>query len=502
MSDFIEFIERNNFEVKNYQIEGVKWCVDREINGYSCKGIISNSGDNSEDNSVVDVNDCFGSNENDINNPCYGSKKIFGGILADEMGLGKTIQIMGVILNNFKAHTLIVLPYSLLSQWEKFFISTAGHQPLIYHKKYKKISIQDLYNSPIVLTTYGILSSDKSILNLIQWDRIVYDEAHYIRNKKTIIYNAVLNIKSKIVWLVTGTPIVNNINDIYYLLSVFGIDRKILMKDDELMRIILSNISLRRTKKSVGIILPDVIKHNIVVDWTNIVAKNTAMEIHRDCLSKDPQIRLPSYIRSRKSCIDVHYNQDSTKDFDIHKSDKITCFMNTILSNKDNGKRKIVFCNFYKEIDSIKLLLQRNGFNVANIDGRVSSSKRYNILKDNDCECHEKCQCEENIDVLIMQIKTGSEGLNLQSYSEIYFLTPYWTPFLEQQAIARCHRIGQINIIDVFYFTMQKFVHNDNDNDNDNNNDQNKKPSIYDINIENHILLLHQNKLKIMNDLF
>ena len=89
---------------------------------------------------VVTDNGSYGSNEGDFIDGRYGRNKIFGGILADEMGLGKTIQIMGVILNNFKAHTLIVLPYSLLSQWENFFISTAGHQPLIYHKKYKNIS--------------------------------------------------------------------------------------------------------------------------------------------------------------------------------------------------------------------------------------------------------------------------------------------------------------------------------------------------------------------------
>jgi len=58
---------------------------------------------------------------------------------------------------------------------------------------------------------------------------------------------------------------------------------------------------------------------------------------------------------------------------------------------------------------------------------------------------------------LILQIKTGNEGLNLQEYSEVYFVTPNWNPKVEEQAIARCHRLGQKKEVSVFRFVMGSF---------------------------------------------
>ena len=79
------------------------------------------------------------------------------------------------------------------------------------------------------------------------------------------------------------------------------------------------------------------------------------------------------------------------------------------------------------------------------IDGRVSSKrKRQEILTN-------------KIDVLILQIKTGNEGLNLQQYNEVYFVTPDWNPKIEEQAIARCYRLGQQKEVHVFRFIMNHF---------------------------------------------
>ena len=84
--------------------------------------------------------------------------------------------------------------------------------------------------------------------------------------------------------------------------------------------------------------------------------------------------------------------------------------------------------------------------NIAIIDGRVSNSKRNEIVNGKN-------------NALILQIQTGCEGLNLQeNYSEIYFVSPHWNPAVEDQAIARCHRIGQKNVVSVFKFHMSGFV--------------------------------------------
>ena len=107
---------------------------------------------------------------------------------------------------------------------------------------------------------------------------------------------------------------------------------------------------------------------------------------------------------------------------------------------------------FGEEIDEIASKLRLAGITkVATFDGRTSYAKRSQILNDNN-------------DVLILQIQTGCEGLNLQdNYNEIYFVSPHWNPAVEQQAIARCHRIGQTKPVYVKRFQMSSFV-TENDN--------------------------------------
>jgi hypothetical protein len=130
---------------------------------------------------------------------------------------------------------------------------------------------------------------------------------------------------------------------------------------------------------------------------------------------------------------------DATK-----SSSKMDAVMRTLLSRIGNGNGKIVFCHYHLEMDTIVSRLQDIGFtDVATFDGRTLKSKRTGVLK----EGHE---------ILIVQVQTGCEGLNLQDdYSEVYFVSPTWNPAIESQAIARCHRIGQKKEVHVFRFCME-----------------------------------------------
>ncbi len=128
----------------------------------------------------------------------------------------------------------------------------------------------------------------------------------------------------------------------------------------------------------------------------------------------------------------------------LNHNSKMNSVTNTILERKNNGNKKIIFANFKGEIDYLQEFLQSHGLAVGYIDGRTPKRKRQYILR-------------QELDVLILQIKTGNEGLNLQKYNEIYFVTPDWNPKLEEQAIARCHRIGQKKQVHVFKFVMRGF---------------------------------------------
>ena len=130
----------------------------------------------------------------------------------------------------------------------------------------------------------------------------------------------------------------------------------------------------------------------------------------------------------------------------VTSSSKMDSVVRVLLERKSNGNGKLVFCHFREEIDILIKRLQDAGFNnVAFFDGRVGQAKRIRTLAG-------------HFEVLVLQIQTGCEGLNLQTdFSEVYFISPDWNPAVEEQAVARCHRIGQTKEVQVFRFEMTRF---------------------------------------------
>ena len=155
---------------------------------------------------------------------------IRGGILADEMGLGKTIMMLGTIMlskssNKQERPTLIVLPPALLMQWKRAISEiTPELSCLVYHSGHDKdIDLKiarDLEQYDIVLTTYGhVVVRTISILSNVKWHRIIFDEAHHLRHRKSqrAQMSHPTKLNSDIRWLITGTPIQNGMWDFYSL---------------------------------------------------------------------------------------------------------------------------------------------------------------------------------------------------------------------------------------------------------------------------------------------
>ena len=142
-------------------------------------------------------------------------------------------------------------------------------------------------------------------------------------------------------------------------------------------------------------------------------------------------------------------------------------------SKEKDGRRKIIFCHYRGEIDLLTGLFTKGGVVCSSMDGRTTKKQRENILDYAVCSAgfSQVCRSWRNSaewmfplindfiapQVLIVQIQTANEGLNLQHYQDIYFTSPHWNPAVEEQAIARAHRIGQSRKVRVYRFIMEEF---------------------------------------------
>jgi SNF2 family DNA or RNA helicase len=454
MDMFKKYLDRTHMEHKQYQYDGVRWCLNNELRTDPPQGVR-------------------------------------GGFIADEMGLGKTIMMIGLMYSNFVDRTLIIVPPILIDQWFVQIYRTTGHKALIYHGDNKKtITLEELSTSRIVISTYGAITLSKTqikdqsvtMLHRVKWNRVVFDEAHHLRNSKTTQYIGARLLSANSRWIVSGTPVQNKKDDFYSLCALIRLPSSYYTNTDNLRELARSFI-LKRTKASVGIQMTDIHLDKNIVNWASHKEMMLSEELHSGLSFSrvnpekgvNKQIvgalrnggALALMLRAKQSCIypklmakklDFLVRKGLLSDYSTYKdafdhSSKLDAAINAILQRKGNGCGKLIFCHFREEIDEIATRLRSGGMTkVATFDGRTSNGKRYDILNDKN-------------DALILQIQTGCEGLNLQeNYSEIYFISPHWNPAVEDQAIARCHRIGQTKPVYVQRFEMSSFVDEEEDN--------------------------------------
>jgi len=352
-------------------------------------------------------------------------RKWNGGLLADEMGLGKTIQMISIMIANPLSLNLIVCPASLLRQWESEILKFAPS--IVVNPDIENI---DMSKQNIFIISYNKLNRPNKYSTL-KYNRLICDEAHYFRNSKSKTFKKLNNIKSKIRWAITGTPMQNYKKD---LVSMF----KFIRKEGEITDLI-SKYMLRRTIIDLDFKLPK-LSHNIKFIGTY---NPKFMEIIEN---NDYMFHLEKIIRLKQACIIPTQTLKSIKkkyaikdDINRLKLAKLNTIVADVIAKESN--KTIIFSYFRKEIQYLFKKLSSH-VNIDYIDGSISPKKKIEIINNLD------------LDVLIIQINAGGTGLNLQHYNNIIFTGPQWNPTLEQQAIARAYRIGQKQDVNVLRYIV------------------------------------------------
>tara|TARA_B110000483_G_scaffold227718_1_gene289782 strand:- start:345 stop:1763 length:1419 start_codon:yes stop_codon:yes gene_type:complete len=372
-----------------------------------------------------------------------------GGVLCDEMGLGKTIQMLHTICANIRKFpsTLIVLPKSIIGQWEHE-INTFSTLSCHVHGGKTDPSDLSIYN--IVLCTYSSLATP-CCLYRHEWSRLILDEGHIIRNPKTIVYRNIVNYLQcdGPRWVLTGTPIYNSLSDMVTLLQFVGLDSTYIRKNTLVCQ---RNYILRRTRDDIAKVstrleLPSCTITNVELVPSEAEAavyksifERQARKIEHASERKRNMVILESILRCRQVSIHPHV-YDEKIEFEEESSTKISTL--AAMMKTHTREKTVVFCHFRKEMSLIKTHLIAQGVcnedAIVSLDGSSSNDERSKELE----------FFKMSGSVLLIQIKMGGVGLNLQEATRVYIMSPSWNPSTDMQAIARAHRTGQTQQVHV-----------------------------------------------------
>jgi len=402
-----------------------------------------------------------------------------GGILADEVGLGKTIMTTLILVKNPMKNTLVILPKSLILQWKEELLKYTSNLDvrvvtddvielnndhsisrvfLVSHSRFNRRGIDDPTKLPYCTAT---------------WDRVVIDEAHIIKNKKSKIHKAVSFLNTEIRWALTATPIMNKMTDFIYTMKWVSnntINQCDCQADKDY---IVKNYILRRTKTDVKEqnIIFELPKLHIEVNrliFESLEEETLYKSTYEDMREQIKELQktlgnqsiiyaLELLLRSRQICCHPQcYIEGMNKklkkkkkelgeNFNLlkqtEKYDDWTSMSTKLEFVKEKikltpvGDKTVIFCHFIKEMDIYFNELNSLDYKVCRIDGTTDLEDRNSIVQ----------TFRENIDlnVLLIQINVGGQGFNFQCANHIIITSPTWNPALQHQVIGRCHRTGQ-----------------------------------------------------------
>ncbi|WP_298633531.1 DEAD/DEAH box helicase [uncultured Mobiluncus sp.] len=402
-----------------------------------------------------------------------------GGILADDMGLGKTMQMLAVIAGQKQqlagspadaAAVFVVVPASLMGTWEeqasRWFPdlrvytqrTSVGKAAADWDQVAREVQQADL-----VLTTYTLARMDIDFWQTQSFSGLVFDEAQFVKNPSTATHKALVRLRAKWAFALTGTPIENTATDLWSIMSltvptvlpslpVFTrrFAAETLSDRSEAAAELSDRVApflLRRTKDSVAQELPEKIEQIVSIDLEPVqrtwYAKYLTAARAQAADANSPRINiLTALTRLRQLAlsarlIDHHAHEDGAK---------VTYLLQTLEGLRNDGRstsrkrhQALVFSQFTSFLAILRERLDQAGIEYAYLDG-TSRDRDRQVARFQNGE----------VEVFLISLKAGGFGLNLTEADYVFLTDPWWNPAAEAQAVDRAHRLGQKRFVNVY----------------------------------------------------
>jgi superfamily II DNA or RNA helicase len=351
----------------------------------------------------------------------------FSALLADEMGLGKTVQtiaFLSKILDQKKA--LIVAPLTLLHQWKAEIQRFSKNLSVEIVDKQLDVSSDGVY-----LISYQMLRSQIACIQKQQFEVLILDEAHEVKNSKTKGYAAVAKVDAKFKIALSGTPIENRLADLINLFALLlpdllvGVD----LNDVDQIKTLIKPFILRRSKKEVLQQMPEKITQVVYLDLYE--EQQQAYDARqKECvalLKEKKQHVFSSLLQLRQ-----HVLSPKLLDQDL-PSAKLDQVLADIYAMAENGQKVLVFSYFPSLLKMLVQAFQELNIDYFYIDGQTKNRDiQVNNFKEHSSGC-----------AFLISLKAGGLGLNLVEADTVILFEPWWNPQVEAQAIDRAHRLGR-----------------------------------------------------------
>ncbi|KAI2469428.1 SWI/SNF family of DNA-dependent ATPase [Annulohypoxylon bovei var. microspora] len=414
------------------------------------------------------------------------------GILADEMGLGKTLQTISFLgylrhIMDIKGPHLITVPKSTLDNWKREFAKWTPEVNVLVLQGAKE-ERHALINERLVdekfdvcITSYEMILREKAHLKKFAWEYIIIDEAHRIKNEESSLSQVIRLFNSRNRLLITGTPLQNNLHELWALLNfllpdVFGdseaFDQWFSGQDadsdvvvQQLHRV-LRPFLLRRVKADVEKSLLPKKEVNLYIGMSDMQVKwyQKILEKDIDAVNgaggkRESKTRLLNIVMQLRKCCNHPYLFEgaepgppyTTDEHIVYNSGKMALLDKLLRRLKVQGSRVLIFSQMSRLLDILEDYCVFRDFKYCRIDGSTAHEDRIAAIDDYNKPDSEKF-------VFLLTTRAGGLGINLTSADIVILYDSDWNPQADLQAMDRAHRIGQTKQVVVYRFVTENAI--------------------------------------------